>query len=184
MASHNRVILMGNLTRDVEVRHTPQGTPVTDLGIAVNDKRKNAAGEWVDEVTFVDITLWGRQAEVAGQYCRKGSPIFVEGRLKLDTWEADGQKKSKLKVIGERIQLLSSRSEGGGRGDDSESSTGGRSSSGNPGSRRVVSSNTINSDNDYYESSSAAHHDDVPAGKRDAQPTGNGPGYHDEDIPF
>lgn len=183
MASHNRVILMGNLTRDVEVRHTPQGTPVTDLGIAVNDKRKNAAGEWVDEVTFVDITLWGRQAEVAGQYCRKGSPIFVEGRLKLDTWEADGQKKSKLKVIGERIQLLGSRSEGGGRGEDSEL-PGGRSSTGAAASRRVVSSNTINSDSDYYESSSAAHDEDVPAGKRDAQPTGNGPGYHDEDIPF
>jgi len=183
MASHNRVILMGNLTRDVEVRHTPQGTPVTDLGIAVNDKRKNASGEWVDEVTFVDITLWGRQAEVAGQYCKKGSPIFVEGRLKLDTWEADGQKKSKLKVVGERIQLIGGRSDASPRFEDNENGESVRDSGGFSG-RRVVSSNTINSDTEYYESSNAARDEHVPAGKRDAQPTGNGPGYHDEDIPF
>lgn len=185
MASHNRVILLGNITRDIEVRHTPQGTPVTDMGIAVNDKRKNAAGEWVDEVTYVDITLWGRLAEVAGQYCRKGSPIFVEGRLKLDTWEADGQKKSKMRVIGEKIQLLGGREgAGGGRSEEAEHSDSGRSSGGFSGNRRVVSNNTISSGNDYYESSGAAHDEDVPAGKRDAQPTGNGPGYHDEDIPF
>ena len=103
MASHNRVILLGNLTRDIELRHTPGGTAVTDMSIAVNDRRKNATGEWVDEVTYVDITLWGRTAEVAGEFLHKGSQIFVEGRLKLDSWEADGQKKYKLRVIGERI---------------------------------------------------------------------------------
>ena len=107
MASFNRVILVGNLTRDPECRYIPSGTAVADIGLAVNDRRKNATtGEWVDETTFVDVTLWGRQAEIASEYLSKGSPLLVEGRLKLDTWEAEGQKRSKLKVIGERLQLL------------------------------------------------------------------------------
>jgi single-strand DNA-binding protein len=107
MASYNRVILVGNLTRDPELRYIPSGTAVTDIGLAVNDRRKNANGEWVEETTFVDVTLWGRQAEVASEYLSKGSPALIEGRLKLDTWEtSDGQKRSKLKVIGERMQML------------------------------------------------------------------------------
>lgn len=113
MASYNRVILIGNLTRDPELRYTPSGMAVTDIGLAVNDRRKNPNGEWVDEPTFVDITLWGRTAEVVSEYCAKGKPLMVEGRLKLDTWETDGQKKSKLKVIGEKVQLLGARGEGG-----------------------------------------------------------------------
>ena len=117
MASFNRVILMGNLTRDPELRYIPSGMAVTDIGLAVNDRRKNQSGEWVDETTFVDITLWGRTAEVVCEYCTKGRPLFVEGRLKYDTWEADGQKKSRLKVIGERIQLLGSKDGGGGGGE-------------------------------------------------------------------
>lgn len=108
MASYNRVILMGNLTRDVQVKYTTSGTPVTEVGLAVNDRRKNSQGEWVDEVTFVDVTFWGRTAEVAGQYLSKGSPVFIEGRLKLDSWEKDGQKNYKLRVVCERMQLLSS----------------------------------------------------------------------------
>lgn len=116
MASYNRVVLMGNLTRDIELRYTPGGTAVTDIGVAVNDRRKNSEGEWIEEVTFVDVTLWGRTAEVASEYLGKGSPIFLEGRLKLDMWEKDGQKHSKLKVIGERMQLISSRDGGGGGG--------------------------------------------------------------------
>jgi single-strand DNA-binding protein len=116
MASFNRVVLMGNLTRDVEVRYLQSGMAVADIGLAVNDRRKNQAGEWVEEATFVDITLWGRTAEVAGEYLSKGSPILVEGRLKLDTWETDGQKRSKLKVVGERMQMLGGRSGGGGGG--------------------------------------------------------------------
>ena len=83
MASYNRVILVGNLTRDIELKYTPGGTAVTDIGMAVNDRRKSATGEWVDETTFVDVTLWGRTAEVASEYLSKGSPILVEGRLKL-----------------------------------------------------------------------------------------------------
>ena len=116
MASFNRVILMGNLTRDIELKYTPSGTAVTDIGLAVNDRRKSASGEWVDETTFVDVTLWGRTAEVASEYLSKGSPVLVEGRLKLDTWETDGQKRSKLRVTGERMQMLSARGGSGGGG--------------------------------------------------------------------
>jgi single-strand DNA-binding protein len=115
MASFNRVILMGNLTRDVELKFTQSGLAVTDIGLAVNDRRKNQAGEWVEEATFVDVTLWGRTAEVAGEYLSKGSPVLIEGRLKLDTWETDGQKRSKLHVVGERMQMLGSRGSGSGR---------------------------------------------------------------------
>ncbi len=92
MASYNRVILVGNLTRDLELRYTPSGTAVTDIGLAVNDRRKNANGEWVEETTFVDVTLWGRTAEVASEYLCKGSSSLIEGRLKLDTWEEGRQK--------------------------------------------------------------------------------------------
>ncbi len=116
MASFNRVVLLGNLTRDVEVRYLQSGMAVTDVGLAVNDRRKNQAGEWTEETTFVDVTLWGRTAEVAGEYLSKGAPILVEGRLKLDTWETDGQKRSKLKVVGERMQMVGGRSGGAGSG--------------------------------------------------------------------
>jgi single-strand DNA-binding protein len=88
---------------------------VTELGLAVNDRRKNANGEWVDETTFVDVTLWGRTAEIACEYLAKGSPVLIEGRLKLDSWETnDGQKRSKLKVVGERMQMVGPK--GGGQG--------------------------------------------------------------------
>jgi len=116
MASFNRVILLGNVTRDPELRYIPSGTAVTTLGLAVNDRYKNSSGEWVEEVTFVDVTLWGRTAEVATEYLNKGSPVFIEGRLRLDSWEKDGQKFSKLKVVGDRMQLLGSRGGGGGGG--------------------------------------------------------------------
>jgi single-strand DNA-binding protein len=117
MASFNRVILVGNLTRDPELRYIGSGTAVTDFGLAVNEKRKNANGELIEETTFVDVTLWARNAEVASEYLSKGSPALIEGRLKYDAWETqDGQKRSKLKVVGERIQLLSSRGQGGSEG--------------------------------------------------------------------
>ena len=108
MASFNRVVLVGNLTRDVELRNTPTGTVVTDVGLAVNDRVKRN-NEWVDEATFVDVTLWGRQAEIAAEYLGKGSSVLFEGRLKLDSWEQDGQKRSKLRVVAERMQMLGSR---------------------------------------------------------------------------
>jgi single-strand DNA-binding protein len=115
MASFNRVILVGNLTRDPELRYIPSGTPVTDVGLAVNDRVKRG-DQWVEETTFVDVTLWARTAEVASEYLSKGSPVLIEGRLKLDRWEKDGQKFSKLKVVGERMQMLGSRGGGGGGG--------------------------------------------------------------------
>ena len=105
MASFNRVILVGNLTRDPELRYIPSGTAVSEIGLAVNDRVKRG-DQWVDETTFVDVTLWGRTAEVANEYLSKGSPVLIEGRLKLDRWEKDGQKHSKLKVVGERMQML------------------------------------------------------------------------------
>jgi single-strand DNA-binding protein len=117
MASFNRVILLGNLTRDPELRYIPSGTAVTEIGLAVNDRRKAANGEWVEETTFVDITLWGRTAEIATEYLSKGSPVLIEGRLKYDSWQdKDGQKRSKLKVVGDRMQLLGGKGQGGGGG--------------------------------------------------------------------
>ena len=115
MASYNRVILVGNLTRDPELRYISTGTAVTDIGLAVNDRVKRN-DQWVDETTFVDVTLWARTAEVASEYLSKGSPVLIEGRLKLDQWEHEGQKRSKLKVIGEKMQMLSTRGGGGGGG--------------------------------------------------------------------
>jgi single-strand DNA-binding protein len=117
MASFNKVILLGNLTRDPEVRYTPKGTAVTDLGLAVNRSYTAESGEKREEVTFVDVTFWGRTAEVAGEYLKKGRPVFVEGRLQLDSWDdkQSGQKRTKLKVIGENMQMLGSpRGAGGG----------------------------------------------------------------------
>ena len=118
MASFNKVMIIGNLTRDPELKYTPKGTAIADIGLAVNRNYTTDSGEKREEVTFIDVTLWGRVAEIVGEYCKKGRPLFVEGRLQLDTWDdkATGQKRSKLKVVGENIQLLGSREGGGGGG--------------------------------------------------------------------
>ena len=139
MASFNRVILMGNITRDIEVRYVSNGMAVTDIGLAVNDRRKKG-DEWVDETSFFDITLWGRTAELAGEYLGKGSPLFVEGRLKQETWETDGQKRSKVKVIGEKIQFIGGKGEGN-RGGGSHQSTGEQSSGQQSSYNEPISSN-------------------------------------------
>src|SRR5436853_5464594 len=120
MASYNKVFLLGNLTRDPEVRYTPKGSAVADLGIAVNRQYTLDTGEKREEVTFVDVTFWGRTAEVAGEYLKKGRSVFIEGRLQLDTWDdkQSGQKRSKLKVIGEMMQMLGGRPGGGGGGEE------------------------------------------------------------------
>lgn len=116
MANLNKVFLMGNLTRDPQVRYTPGGTAVAEIGLAVNrswfDKQANARRE---EVTFVDVTFWGRDAEVAGEYLAKGRPVFIEGRLQLDSWDdkQTGQKRSKLRVVCESMQFIGGRGEGG-----------------------------------------------------------------------
>ena len=117
MAYVNRVMLIGNLTRDPEVRHIPSGTAVADLGLAVSERYTNKAGEAVEKTCFVDIVVWDRQAENCAQYLKKGSPVFVEGQLQLDQWESkEGEKRSKLRVRAERVQFLGSprqRSEAG-----------------------------------------------------------------------
>lgn len=110
MARHyNRVILIGNLTREPELRYTPNNTAVCDIGLAVNRNYQDGSGEWQEEVAFVDVTVWGRQAENASQYLDKGSRVFIEGRLSFDQWENDaGEQRSKLSVTAEKMEFLDS----------------------------------------------------------------------------
>ena len=177
MASFNRVILVGNLTRDPELRYVPSGMAVTDIGLAVNDRRKGANGDWVEEVTFVDVTLWGRKAEIACEYLNKGAPALIEGRLKLDTWEKDGKKNSKLKVVGERLQLLGSKGgSGGGTGSrgGQGAARGGNSGGGGPS---YDESEAPSFGGDSYEDAPAG----APSGGRQ-QPSRPAPAG--DDIPF
>lgn len=119
MASLNKVMLIGNLTRDPEVRFTPKGTAVCDMALAVNRRFLNeATGERQDEVTYLDIVLWGKQAELAGQYLAKGRSVFIEGRLQMDSWEdkATGQKRTKIRIVCENMQFLDSKGSGAGGG--------------------------------------------------------------------
>jgi len=117
MSSFNKVILMGNLTRDPELKYTPKGTAVAKFGLAVNRVWRTETGEKKEEVTFVDVDVFGKTAESVSQYMRKGSPLFLEGRLKLDSWEdkQTGQKRSKLGVVADKVQFL-----GGGQKQDKE----------------------------------------------------------------
>ncbi len=115
-ASLNKTFLMGNLTRDVELRYIPSGAAVANFGLAINRTYTNSDGEKTEEVCFVDIVAWNKLAEVASEYLSKGQPIFVEGRLQMDSWEQeDGKKRSKLKVVAQNIQFL-----GSGKADNSE----------------------------------------------------------------
>ena len=118
MASFNKVILVGNLTRDPELRYTPKGTAVARLGLAVNRQWKTDAGEAREEVTFIDIDAFGRQAEVIGQYCKKGKPLMIEGRLKYEQWDdkQTNQQRSKLLVVLESFQFLGDGNRAGGEG--------------------------------------------------------------------
>lgn len=118
MASYNKVLLMGNLTRDVELRHTPNNQAVGRIGLAVNRQYRGADGELREEVSFIDCEAWGKTAETMSKYLSKGRPVFIEGRLKLDQWEKEGQKFSKLKVVVEGFKFIDSRGGGGGGGDD------------------------------------------------------------------
>ncbi|HMO50898.1 MAG TPA: single-stranded DNA-binding protein [Kiritimatiellia bacterium] len=125
MADLNKVFLAGNLTRDPEVRHIPSGQAVADLRMAINRRYRDQHDKDREEVVYVSVTVWGKQAETCGQYLTKGAPVLVEGRLKLDEWEKDGQKQSRLGVVAERVQFLSSRGGGsrsGGEFDDAPSS--------------------------------------------------------------
>jgi single-strand DNA-binding protein len=166
-ASFNKVILVGNLTRDPQIRYTPKGTAVAEIGLAVSrtwfDQGTNQKKE---ETTFVDITLWGRQAEIAGEYLAKGRPVLIEGRLNLDTWDdkESGQKRSKLKVVCEQMQLLGSREGAGGGGG------GGGGSRGGAPARRPQGG-----DEEYG----------GPTGGYSSQNDGPPPGdFPDDDVPF
>lgn len=136
MASFNKVILVGNLTRDPEVRYIPSGSAVSDIGLAINrtwfDKASNTRKE---DTTFVDVTLWGRTAEIAGEYLSKGKQVLIEGRLQLDTWDdrETGKKRSKLKVIGEQMTMLGSKGDGGGGGRQPQGGGGGYQQQGGGG---------------------------------------------------
>jgi len=124
MASFNKVILVGNLTRDPELRYTPKGTAIAKIGLAVNHKWRSESGDLKEEVTFVDVEVWSKTAENVGQYMRKGSPILIEGRLRLDTWDdkQTNQKRSKMVVVGETVQFLGSP-RGGAEGTPAEPSS-------------------------------------------------------------
>jgi single-strand DNA-binding protein len=177
MASFNKVILLGNVTRDPELRYIANGTAVTDIGLAVNDRRKTATGEWVEETTFVDVTLWGRTAEIAGEYVTKGSPLLIDGRLMLDTWEKDGKKNSKLRVVGERLVLLGNRQ--GAPGPE-----GSRGPEGAPRSNRPAAAGRPDQQPEDLPDFSQATYDSPG---RDGGGRGSdavSPGGSDDDIPF
>lgn len=140
MSGYNKVIILGNLTRDVELRFTPSNTAVADIGVAVNERRKDSSGQMIEETTFVEVTLWGRTAEVAAEYIGKGSPILIEGRLKLDTWESEGAKRSKMKVVCEKMQLLGS---GKGKGKPAANDAGGGAAPTNDGGEPVAGGDEI-----------------------------------------
>lgn len=178
MASFNKVILVGNLTRDPEVKYTTGGTAIAEIGLAVNrtwfDQKSN---ERKEEVTFVDITLFGRQAEVAGEYLAKGRSVLIEGRLQLDSWndKDTGAKRSKLRVIGEQMTMLGGRGDGeggGGGGGRGARSSGSRGNAGGGGG-----SSSQESADSYYDSE--------PSGGRSSGGGGGGnSGFADEDVPF
>ena len=117
MAAINRVVLVGNLTRDPELRHTPSGTAVCNLRLAVNTRRKDETGQWVDKPNYFDITVWGNQGERCAQYLSKGRPVGVDGRLEWREWETpEGNKRQAVDVVADSVQFLGSRGEGEGGG--------------------------------------------------------------------
>ena len=116
MANVNKVIIIGRITRDIELKYTPKGTAVAELGMATNRSRTDDSGQRIEETTFVDVTLWGKQAELANQYLSKGREVYIEGRLQLDTWQdkTSGQNRSKLRVVGETMQFIGGAGQQGG----------------------------------------------------------------------
>src|SRR5688572_33319561 len=116
-ASINRVVLVGNLTRDPELRHTPSGTPVCSLRLAVNTRRKDESGQWTDKPNYFDITVWGQQGENCAQYLSKGRPVAIDGRLERREWDAqDGTKRQAVDIVADNVQFLGSRGDGDGGG--------------------------------------------------------------------
>lgn len=179
MPNLNKVQLMGNITRDPEVRYTPKGTAVTDISLAINRSFNSDDGERREETTFVDITFWGRQAEVIGEYMKKGRPLYVEGRLQLDSWEdkTSGQQRSRLKVVGENFQFLGGREEGGGGG----GSGGGQSRS--AGQASYGGGGGGGSNDEYHDTRGDSAPQAAPR-QQSAPPQHSGPIEDDDDIPF
>lgn len=154
MPNLNKVMLMGNLTRDPELRYTPNNIAVVGLGVAVNRRWRNQQGEQQDETTFVDCDAFGRTAEVINQYLKKGRPIFIEGRLKLDQWEdRDGNKRSKLKVVVDRFEFVDSRS---------DESSGGGNYSRAPSNRQPVAAPVASGSTDDSNAHVPITDDDIP----------------------
>jgi single-strand DNA-binding protein len=186
MASLNKVMLIGNLTRDPELKYTPKGLAVADLGLAVN-RRFVVEGEKREEVAFIDVTYFGKAAEIISQYMKKGNPLFVEGRLKLDTWDdkSTGQKRSKLTVIGDEFQFLGGKADGGSGGgqyDDSGSSrsSGGTSGGGYSQNRPPQAPQQRSQENQDYDDSPPPRSSAPPQPRPDAFPSG----LDDDEIPF
>jgi single-strand DNA-binding protein len=186
MASYNKVMLIGNLTRDPEVRFTPKGSAVCDIGLAVNRVYSSESGEKVEEVTFVDVVLWSKLAELAGKYLHKGRPVFIEGRLQMDSWEdkQTGQKRTRLRVVGESMQFLGSPQGGerapSGGGDDEGGYSGGGGSGGGGGYNRPAARPA---QRPAPQQRPAAR----PAPAQQNDDFGEGPiteGMEDDDIPF
>lgn len=159
MSSFNQAIFMGNLTRDPEVKYLGSGTAVAEFGIAVNDRVKKG-DEWIDEVMFIDAVIFGRTAEVAGEYLSKGSPVFLTGRLRLETWEKEGQKRSKHKLVVDKMQMIGGRGGGGGGGGGEHDQT------------RRDSRQDYNQDPPQAPATNSKHQDPPPAG------------YTQDEIPF
>lgn len=186
MSSFNKVILVGRLTRDPELRCTPQGVPVSDLPLAVNRNYNTASGERREEVLFIDATVWRKQAEVCCQYLKKGRPILVEGHLSMDTWEGkDGQKQKRYRVVVENFQFLGSgsgRSESGaGAGESPEYSDAGGSEPETPPAEKNYGGNFRQGGGRApYGGNRLAPTESAPA---DA-PAPGGHGVPDDDIPF
>jgi single-strand DNA-binding protein len=130
-ANINRVVLVGNLTRDPELRHTPSGTAVCSLRLAVNTRRKDESGQWTDKPNYFDITVWGQQGENCAQYLSKGRPVAVDGRLEWREWEAqDGSKRQAVEIVADTVQFLTPRSETNGLSQQTTDSEGYRSTAG------------------------------------------------------
>lgn len=188
MASLNKVMIIGNLTRDPELRYTPKGQAVTDIALAVN-RRYVVDGEKREEVTYVDVTFWGKGAEIIAQYMKKGNPMYVEGRLRLDSWDdkTTGQKRSRLTVTGEEFQFLGGKGEGGGGGGgssqhyDDEGSSSRGSSGGNSSPRPQAQQRPSGggSSGGYSGGGGSSPPPSAPS-RPDAFP----PGLDDDEIPF
>jgi single-strand DNA-binding protein len=187
MASFNKVLLMGNLTRDPQLKYLPSQTPVAEFGLACNRKFKSAQGEDREEVTFVDVSAFGKTAELINQYFTKGKPIFIEGRLKFDQWEdkQGGGKRSKLTVVAENFQFIGGRDGGGAGGGGAGSGGGGGSYSGGGPSNAGPSSFEGEEPPARQAPPPRPQQNRPPAAKPPAQaPFGEEQQFQDEDIPF